>query len=351
MLYKYLFRPLVFLLPAETAHHFTMRLFGIFAVIPGIKTVLKKLYCLESESLSRNIAGLKFKNPVGLAAGFDKDGKYIDVLGFLGFGFVEIGTVTPRPQAGNPKPRLFRLIKDEAIINRMGFNNDGVDKLVERLKKYKKTDLIIGGNIGKNKDTPNENAKEDYMICFEKLFPYVDYFVVNISSPNTPGLRELQDKEPLTELLSSLQNLNNAKPKTKPIFLKIAPDLSIEQLKDIIHICKTTSIAGIVATNTTIERAGLSTPKEIVNAIGAGGLSGKVIKEKSCSVLAELKKISRDSGLSFIGVGGIYNDVSAVERFNAGADLVQVYSAMIYEGPGLVKSICEGILSKNINSK
>lgn len=347
MLYKIILRPFLFLFPAETAHYIAMEIFSLSTKIPGMRWVFKKIYSCDDQSLAREVCGLYFKNPVGLAAGFDKDGKYLDIIDLLGFGFVEIGTVTPRPQSGNPKPRLFRLKKDESIINRMGFNNEGVDALVNRLKNYKKKNVIIGGNIGKNKDTPNEKAKDDYIYCFEKLFPYVDYFVVNISSPNTPGLRALQEKEPLRELLVSLQELNYSKPNVKPIFLKIAPDLSAEQISEIVDICRSTSMSGIVATNTTIYRTGLQTPQHVIDNIGAGGLSGKAIRTKSLEVLAELSGCIYENELILIAVGGIHDAESALERFRHGASLIQVYSGLIFEGPGLVKTICHAIKTNN----
>ena len=288
--------------------------------------------------------GLKFENPVGLAAGFDKDGKYYRQMAALGFGFIEIGTVTPKPQGGNPQPRLFRLPKDKALINRMGFNNEGVDAMVERLKGKRPKGVIIGGNIGKNKVTPNEEAVNDYAICFEKLFDLVDYFVVNVSSPNTPGLRELQDKEPLTKLLSHLQKLNNQKPAQKPILLKIAPDLTNEQLDDIIDIVKDTKLEGVIATNTTIAREPLTTSKETIESIGNGGLSGAPLKQRSTEVIRYLYEKSGKQ-LFIIGVGGIDNPDEAIEKLNAGASLVQIYSGMVYYGPGLVKDICKKIIA------
>jgi dihydroorotate dehydrogenase len=286
---------------------------------------------------------LAFKNPVGLAAGFDKDGKYINAMASLGFGFIEVGTVTPLPQAGNPKPRLFRLPKDEALINRMGFNNGGVEQLVSQLKKSRPAGMIIGGNIGKNKVTPNEEAISDYEKCFEALFPYVDYFVVNVSSPNTPNLRELQDKEPLQALLSRVQELNMEKEAPKPVLLKIAPDLTNGQLDDIIDIVQVTKIAGVIATNTTISRAPLSTDSAAVEAIGNGGLSGKPLKERATEVIRYLKE-KTNGELKIIGVGGIASAEDAKEKLEAGADLIQVYSGMVYSGPGLIKSIKKGLL-------
>ena len=286
-MYKQFVKPLLFLFSPEKAHKLTLKLFRFGLSIPGLSSILKGSYIFQHKDLKREVMGLTFQNPVGLAAGFDKDGKYIDLLPYMGFGFVEIGTVTPKPQSGNPQPRLFRLPADRALINRMGFNNEGVEAMVERLKKSNVKEVIIGGNIGKNKVTPNEEAQKDYEICFEALFPLVDYFVVNVSSPNTPGLRELQEKEPLTKLLNTLQDLNNAKPSPKPILLKIAPDLTNEQLDDILEIVKATGINGIIATNTTISRDGLSTPTE---AIGAGGLSGDPLQEHSTEIIKYLRK-------------------------------------------------------------
>lgn len=339
-MYKLLLKPIMFLLDPEKAHHLTVALLSMVLSIPGGKWLFKKLYHVEHPSLHRNIFGLDFPNPVGLAAGFDKDGKYYEEMSNLGFGFIEIGTVTPKSQDGNDKPRLFRLPTDEALINRMGFNNDGVGALVERLKNRKTSKTIIGGNIGKNKVTPNENAVDDYVICFEALYPYVDYFVVNVSSPNTPGLRELQEKAPLTHLLSTLVKLNLTKSFSKPILLKIAPDLTNTQLDDIIDIVKTTGIQGIIATNTTLDRSKLVSNTD---KIGAGGLSGKPVKSRSTEVIRYIHQKSSGS-IIIIGVGGIASGEDAIEKLNAGASLVQVYSGMVYEGPGLVKDINNAIL-------
>ncbi len=346
-MYKTLLKPLLFSLSPEKAHHFTVKLLSITTKIPGLSNIFKGIYAQKGEHLKRELFGLSFKNSVGLAAGFDKDGKYFKQMENIGFGFIEIGTVTPKPQVGNPQPRLFRLPKDEALINRMGFNNEGVDALVERLKKYKKTDLIIGGNIGKNKTTPNEKAIDDYDICFKKLFPYVDYFVINVSSPNTPNLRALQDKDPLTKLLSHVQNLNLGHQNPKPIFLKIAPDLSNGQLDDIISIVREVGITGIIATNTTIERSNLQTNQKQIESIGNGGLSGKPIGKRSTDVIAYLYKNSRGQ-IPIIGVGGIRCAQDAQDKINAGACLVQVYSGLVYEGPSLVKRILKEV---NFNKK
>jgi len=288
-------------------------------------------------SYQRSLFGLNFKNSVGLAAGLDKNAKAIDAFSDMGFGFVEIGTVTPKPQAGNPKPRLFRLKKDQSLINRMGFNNDGVEVVKERLKK-RKSDIIVGGNIGKNKITPNESAVDDYLICFEKLFDVVDYFVVNVSSPNTPGLRELQEKGPLTHILKALMTLNNSKALQKPILLKIAPDLTNEQLDDIIEIVVETKIDGLIATNTTIDRSQLETEPQIIEQIGNGGLSGKALLEKSNHVIEYINDKSGGK-IPIIGVGGIGNASNAQDKIKAGASLVQIYSGFIYEGPSLIKNI------------
>lgn len=315
---------------AEKAHYFTMGLLKFFCKIPGAKSLLKSIY---EENKPVNFAGLTFKNAVGLAAGFDKNGRWIDELDALGFGFVEVGTVTPKAQDGNPKPRLFRLKKDEALVNRMGFNNDGIDALVQNLKN-RKSKIIVGGNLGKNKVTDNALALNDYLITFRALKDLVDYFVVNVSSPNTPGLRDLQEKGPLLEILSALQKENSSP--VRPIFLKIAPDLTDPQLDDIIEIVQESKIAGIIATNTTLSRSGLKSSKEDVDAIGAGGLSGKPLKDRSTAVI---RYIRSKSDIQIIGVGGIHTAEDAKEKMEAGAALVQVYSGFIYEGPGLVAKI------------
>lgn len=308
--------------------------------IPGGKFLFKWLYLPTDPKLKRKVFGLEFRNPVGLAAGFDKDARYYNHLSHLGFGFIEVGTVTPKPQTGNPKPRLFRLVEDEALINRMGFNNEGLEAMIGRLR-HRKTDIVIGGNIGKNKVTPNEKAISDYEAAFEALHPLVDYFVVNVSSPNTPNLRELQDKEPLMRLLSRLQEMNMEAGK-KPLLLKIAPDLNEDQLLDIIDIAKAVELDGIVATNTTISRAGLKTSEERVANIGAGGLSGKPVRSRSTEVIRFL--VERSNGtLPVIAVGGIFTAADAQEKLDAGASLVQVYTGFIYEGPALVSKICKGL--------
>ena len=338
-------KPLLFSLSAETAHKLTLKLLDFALAIPGTKSLFRKWYCVNDSRLRRKVFGLDFPNPVGLAAGFDKDGKHFRALANLGFGFIEIGTVTPVGQSGNPKPRLFRLPQDDAVINRMGFNNDGVEAMVRRLKKGKPANLIIGGNIGKNKETPNEQAVADYGKCFEALFPYVDYFVVNVSSPNTPNLRALQDKKPLSELLDHLQELNKRKAVPKPILLKISPDLNPSQLDDIVAIVKETGIAGVIATNTTIGRAGLRTPEKEVAEIGPGGLSGRPLREAATHVIRYLRKNLGDS-VPIIGVGGIVSAKDALEKLEAGATLVQVYTGLIYQGPGLVRRINEALLAR-----
>lgn len=341
-MYKSVIRPILFKFDPEKVHYFTFSMIRFLNNVPGGSALLKSLYEVNDPRLEREVFGLKFKNPVGLAAGLDKDAKLYKELGNLGFGFIEIGTLTPKPQEGNPKKRLFRLKQDGGIINRMGFNNGGVQEAVERLKKNPagKGHVLIGGNIGKNKVTPNEDAVKDYEICFDALYDHVDYFVVNVSSPNTPNLRELQDKEPLTQLLQTLQDKNLAKPKQKPILLKIAPDLTDEQLLDIIDIVKTTKIAGVIATNTTISREGLVSE----NKVEMGGLSGKPLTKRSTEVI---RFLSEKSGKAFpiIGVGGIHTAEDAMEKLEAGASLVQLYTGFIYEGPALIKGINKRILA------
>jgi dihydroorotate dehydrogenase len=334
-----LLKQLLFLLPPEKAHYTTLGLLRFALYIPGVRLLFKWIYRIEDPSLERDLFGLHFRNPVGLAAGFDKDGKFYKEMSHMGFGFIEIGTVTPKPQDGNPKPRSFRLKKDEALINRMGFNNEGVEAMVKRLKNTRlKYPVIIGGNIGKNKVTPNEQATEDYLACMDALFDLVDYFVVNVSSPNTPNLRALQEKEPLTHLLTALQDYNNQKVSRKPILLKIAPDLTEGQLMEIIEIVKATDLDGIIATNTTIDRSRLQTAQSLVTQIGNGGLSGKPVKDRSTEVIRFIH--DRSGGkIPIIGVGGIHSPQDAKEKLDAGASLVQIYTGMIYEGPGLVKRI------------
>jgi dihydroorotate dehydrogenase len=349
MFYKLIVRPLLFLLPAEKAHHFTFALFGGLMKIPGLKGILKASYQSDHKALERDLWGIKFPNPVGLAAGFDKDAKLYRELSALGFGFIEIGTITPKGQPGNPQPRLFRLPKDQALINRMGFNNEGVEAAIERLKK-KPNGMIVGGNIGKNKVTPNENATEDYLISFRALHNYVDYFVVNVSSPNTPNLRELQDKEPLKRLLVALQEENKHFDKTKPILLKIAPDLTEGQLNDIIDLIQEIKLDGLIATNTTIDRSGLQTSASEVEAIGAGGLSGKPLAKRATQVIEYIAERSNKS-FPIIAVGGIFSPEDAIEKLKAGADLVQLYTGFIYEGPSSIKRINKAIIRQFVQSK
>lgn len=341
-MYKSFFRPLLFTLSPESAHHFTTSMFKAVLKVPGMSAIFRNMYKVEDERLKVKLFGLEFPNPVGLAAGFDKQADLYNAFSNLGFGFIEVGTITPKGQEGNPKPRMFRLPDDKGLINRMGFNNDGLDAAIANLKK-RNTNIIIGGNIGKNKITDNKEATKDYEICFEGLYPYVDYFVVNVSSPNTPGLRELQDKEPLKELLITLMQLNKAKIKKKPILLKIAPDLLDEQLDDIIEIVLESDIDGVIATNTTISREGLKTKGNIKKEMG--GLSGKPVRERSTEVIRYLAQKSNNA-FPIIGVGGINSAEDAIEKLEAGASLVQVYTGFIYEGPGLVKKINKGILAR-----
>lgn len=342
-MYKLLIRPILFRFDPEKVHYFTFSLIRIISKIPGVSTIFKLLYEVNDERLETEVFGLKFKNPVGLAAGFDKDAVLYKELSNFGFGFIEIGTLTPKGQLGNPKKRLFRLIKDSAIINRMGFNNGGVQDVIVRLKKN--NGVLIGGNIGKNKVTPNEDAVLDYKICFDALYDYVNYFAVNVSSPNTPNLRELQEKEPLKKLLMELQirnqELTPENQSLKPILLKIAPDLTDDQLLDIIEIVKETKIAGVIATNTTISREGLQSE----NKAETGGLSGKPLTQRSTEVIRFLSEKS-NKAFPIIGVGGIHSADDAMEKLEAGASLIQLYTGFIYEGPGLIKAINKKILSR-----
>lgn len=343
-MYKLFIRPFLFLFAPEAIHHFTFRFLKWIHLIPGVGFVLRTIYTARHEKLKRTLFGVTFDNPIGLAAGFDKDAKLTDELASFGFGFIEIGTLTPKPQPGNDKPRLFRLPMDQALINRMGFNNGGVEEAVVRLRK-RKSKIIIGGNIGKNKVTPNEKAFEDYAICLNALQPYVDYFVVNVSSPNTPGLRELQEKEPLKQLMLHVKTLSNQSASPKPVLLKIAPDLTNSQLDDVVEVLQTTHADGVIATNTTISREGLNTPTETLTAIGNGGLSGKPLTNRTNEVISYLRaKLGKD--FPIIGVGGIMNADDALNKLKAGADLVQVYTGFVYEGPGLVKEICGKIVGK-----
>ena len=336
-MYKRVIRPILFLFDPEWVHYFSFAAIRVLHRIPFMGGLVRKLYSSKKPSLQKEVFGIHFPNPVGLAAGFDKDAKLFRELSNFGFGFIEIGTVTPKPQGGNPKPRLFRLKKDKGIINRMGFNNEGVEAAAKRLKRNK--NIIIGGNIGKNKTTPNNNAQEDYLICFDVLFDVVDYFVVNVSSPNTPNLRDLQEKEPLTALLNTLQKQNNSKPKRKPILLKIAPDLTDTQLSDIIDIVEVTKIDGVIATNTTLSRDGLKSNETLPSQ--SGGLSGKPLTKRSTEVIRYLHTHSKGA-FPIVGVGGIHTPSDAKEKLDAGASLIQLYTGFVYEGPA---SVC------NINKK
>ena len=338
-MYKGLIRPLLFLMNAEQAHHFTFKTLKVLFQIPGVK-IITSLFFGSLKGREKQVMGLHFKNPVGLAAGFDKDAKLYNELSAFGFGFIEVGTLTPKPQDGNPKPRLFRIVEDEAVINRMGFNNGGLDAAALRLAK-KKTDIIIGGNIGKNKVTPNEVATSDYIKGVEALHDVVDYFVVNVSSPNTPNLRELQEKEPLKALLKEVK-AKNEELGAKPLMLKIAPDLTEGQLDDIVGIVNELKLSGIVATNTTISRAGLKASQEKVAAMGAGGLSGKILRERSTEVVRYLRnKLSED--IAIVAVGGIFTGKDAKEKLDAGADLVQVWTGFLYEGPAMVRRMLRSL--------
>ncbi|MEL6697170.1 MAG: quinone-dependent dihydroorotate dehydrogenase [Bacteroidota bacterium] len=339
-MYKWLIRPLLFQIDPEVVHHLSFSALKFLFALPGGKGLARLLFAQDTLR-PLQLWGLTFKNPIGLAAGFDKDGLIAEDWQHLGFGFVELGTVTPRPQAGNPKKRLFRLPADQAIINRMGFNNQGVDALVKKLVRMEKGDLIVGANIGKNKDTPNERAVDDYVICFDKLAPYVDYFVVNVSSPNTPGLRSLQEKVPLTHLLNTLQERNQALPTPRPLLLKIAPDLNQDQLDDIVEVVQATRLDGLIANNTTISRAGLQTPGQEVKAMGNGGLSGAPLRDRSQEVMQYLRA-ALGPDFPIVGVGGIMTAADAEARLAAGADLLQVYTGFVYEGPAVVRKLLTG---------
>ena len=342
-----LLRELLFCFPPEDVHYFAMNVLKTGCRVGAIKSLIKKNFCFKDTGLEKTVFGLPFNNPVGLGAGFDKNALYLNELEALGFGFVEIGTVTPKGQPGNDKPRLFRLPQDKALINRMGFNNDGVSMIKPRLIEWnnhrpKTTDqrLIIGGNIGKNKVTPNEDAWKDYNTCFTELFECVDYFVVNVSSPNTPGLRELQEKESLKKILSELQNINAAQAKQKPLLLKIAPDLTQEQLDDIVALSFEVKLDGLVATNTTISREQLQTPNSKLQTIGAGGLSGLPVKKRSTEVVQYLSTLT-SGRIPIIDSGGIFTGADAKEKMEAGASLVQVWTGFVYEGPSITKNICQ----------
>ena len=333
-MYKIL-RSIFFLLSPEKAHYTTMRLFKIASKFPFVPPMF------EFTAEPKKIDGLTFKNSVGLAAGFDKDGKFLDQLNTLNFGFIEVGTVTPKPQSGNPKPRLFRLSKDRALINRMGFNNEGLKALKGRLEAFRKKErdctMLIGINIGKNKTTPNENAVDDYVKCYEELYDLADFFIVNVSSPNTPNLRELQNKGELKKILSALISIRENQEKWKPLYLKIAPDLTFTQLDEIIDLQSEIAFEGLVATNTSIDRTLLKhSNKKLVDQIGAGGLSGAPVLEVSNSFV---KHIRSKSDMTIIGVGGIEDAPSGRSKLDAGADLIEIYTGFIYSGPGLVKEL------------
>ncbi|TAL44891.1 MAG: quinone-dependent dihydroorotate dehydrogenase [Chitinophagaceae bacterium] len=362
-MYKIL-RSILFIFPAEWVHYFSMNCLRLLCSIGLLKKLLAACFTIHDSRLTTHVCNLKFKNPVGFGAGFDKNAKYLRELEALGFGFVEIGTVTPLPQAGNEKPRLFRLPKDKGLINRMGFNNDGVKVIAERLHQWRNREssivnrqstdsrltshvsrLIIGGNIGKNKNTPNEEAWKDYETCFKELHPYVDYFTVNVSSPNTPGLRELQEKESLRKILMHLQMINNGKAKAKPILLKIAPDLAQEQIDDVIDLALEIKLDGLVVANTTISREGLSTHDSQLTTIGTGGLSGLPLKHRCTEIIKYISQ-KTNGEIPIIASGGIFTGADAKEKLDAGASLVQVWTGFIYEGPGIVKKICKNITNQ-----
>jgi dihydroorotate dehydrogenase len=360
MIWRSVGRSILFKFPAEWAHHFSMGAFAGLSSIPAIPSLVRSKYTVNDVRLNTKVFGMPFANPVGLAAGFDKDAKWFPDLANLGFSHVEVGTLTGQGQVGNPKPRLFRLPADKAIINRMGFNNEGADAAARRLAKTPKASAkdILGINIGKTKVVPVEEATSDYLFSFERLFSYADYFTVNVSSPNTPGLRTLQNREPLVELLTSLQELNGRlsndhEVATKPILLKIAPDLGEGQLEDIVSIVKETGLSGLIATNTTISRDGLKSPASMVSEIGNGGLSGSPLTVRSRNVVSQAFKLA-DGAFPVIGVGGIMNGDDAWAMIGAGASLVQLYTGFIYGGPSIVKEINKTILRRitelNLNS-
>jgi len=346
--YKFLTRPLLFSFDPEWVHYFTLNALRLIQKIPLTGWLLRKIYSYENSSLEKELFGIKFKNPVGLAAGFDKNGKYIKEMSNLGFGFIEIGTITPKPQAGNPKKRLFRVQNDLAIINRLGINNEGSIICAERLKKNN-SDVVIGGNIGKNTTTSNENADADYIQNFETLHKYVDYFVLNVSCPNVSNFTKLQDVEFLKKLVPQLKKINSTKTKKKPILIKISPDLNRDQLDETIDLILSENLDGIIATNTTTTRENLKTNKSRIEEIGNGGLSGEPLKNKSTEVIRYISK-KTNGNLPIIGVGGIMNPKDALDKIEAGADLIQLYTGFIYEGPSIVKKINQ-YLSKNNESQ
>lgn len=344
-MYKILIRPLLFCFDPERVHYFSLGALNILFKIPFLKLIFQKLFTLNDNRLERTVFGIKFKNPVGLAAGFDKNGKHIQNLSALGFGFIEIGTITPKPQPGNPKKRLFRLIDDNGIINRLGINNDGVYTCADNLKKSN-SNIIIGGNIGKNTETKNENAAKDYIENFKILHDYVDYFVLNVSCPNVSNFTKLQDVSFLENLIPKLKIINEKKEKSKPILIKISPDLNQNQLHETINLVKEHNIDGIIATNTTTSRENLNTHASKINEIGQGGLSGLPLKSKSTEVIRFIARATNNK-VPIIGVGGIMSPEDALEKIEAGATLVQIYTGFIYSGPLLVKKINRLILFKN----
>ncbi|MGQ3678345.1 quinone-dependent dihydroorotate dehydrogenase [Tenacibaculum discolor] len=344
-MYKLLIRPIFFLFDPEKIHHFTFSLVKFLSKIPGVPSIFRGMYQIKDKKLERNLFGLTFKNPVGLAAGFDKNAVLYNELANFGFGFVEIGTVTPKGQVGNPKKRLFRLKDDKGIINRMGFNNEGLEAAIEQLKKNKGK-IIIGGNIGKNTNTAPENYTQDYVACFKGLHPYVDYFVLNVSCPNVSSHAKLEDADYLKELITEVQKLNNAEAQQKPILLKIAPDLNNQQLDEIIELVAETKIDGVIASNTSVNRDNLKASKERLQEIGNGGVSGQPVKDRSTRVIKYLADNS-NKAFPIIGVGGIHSEKDALEKLKAGADLVQIYTGFIYEGPSLVKRINKAILAES----
>jgi len=344
-MYKLLIRPILFCFDPEKVHYFTFSLIRNLSKLPGMAALFRSLYMVNNKQLERHVFGLTFKNPVGLAAGFDKNAVLYNELANFGFGFIEIGTVTPKGQVGNPKKRLFRLKDEKGIINRMGFNNDGIEAAIAQLKKNKGR-LIIGGNIGKNTQTKPEDYTKDYLDCFNALHPYVDYFVLNVSCPNVGSHAKLNDKDYLLELIADVQNANNTFDKQKPILLKIAPDLNNGQLDEIIEIVQQTKLDGVIASNTSVSRDGLKASQQQLDAIGNGGLSGQPITAKSTRVIQYLADKSNKS-FPIIGVGGIHSAEDALEKLNAGADLVQIYTGFIYEGPRLIQRINKAILAAN----
>lgn len=340
-MYNYIVRPILFLFQPETVHHLVVGLIKLSFRLPFLKNLFKQIYSYNHPSLKREVFGLEFNNPVGLAAGFDKNAEFFNEFSSFGFSFIEIGTVTPQPQPGNPLPRSFRLKKDNALVNRMGFNNLGVSNAIINLKR-RKSNVIIGGNIGKNTSTPNEKAYEDYLFCFSELYDYVDYFVVNVSCPNISNLKELQDTENLRLILTRIVEYRATKSVYKPILLKVSPDLNTIQLDDNINLALELKIDGFVATNTTTSRNNLITNEEVVKSIGNGGLSGQPLKDRSTEIIRYIS-IKTQGKIPIIGVGGIMDEYDAIEKLNAGASLIQVYTGFIYNGPGIVKRICRGI--------